>query len=156
MTTGELTRQILIDAHELGMNTGEYSFFAVELLKTSAASNDFSWYKPGDRKNKIAREMYEALMVVAVRVPTSPEYTSYAHKVTKLATDEYGGLFTQDDVNPVLGAFYDCVIMYAHAYNNTMATGGDVRDGRSVVRRLWNSTFANGMIFDANLTHSLV
>lgn len=99
VTTGELTRHLLIEAHELGMGDGSYAFIGIELLKQTGSAGDFSWYKPGDRRNKIAREMYEALMMVAVRVPTSPEYTSYVHKVTKLATEEFGNIANAENVN---------------------------------------------------------
>lgn len=96
---GESTRQMMIDAHGLGMGNGEYVFFGIELLKQSGSSSDFSWYKAGDRKNKIAKEMYEALMMIAVRVPTSPEYTSFVHKVSKISSEEYGKLANVEDVS---------------------------------------------------------
>lgn len=36
--------------------------------------------------------------------------------------------------------------MYTWAYNYTLAIGGDVRDGRTLVRRLWNMSFPNGTV----------
>ena len=89
----------MIEAHSLGMGNGEYAFFGVELLKQSGSASDFSWYKAGDRRNKIAREMYETLMMVAVRVPTSPEYTSFVHRVTKVSSEEFGGISNVDNVS---------------------------------------------------------
>ena len=138
----------MIEAHSLGMGGGEYVFFGIELLKTNKESADFSWYKAGDRKNKIAKEMYESLMIMAIRVPVSPEYTSFVHKVTKLSSEEFGRMANHDDVNPVVAAFYDCVFMYAWAYNYTLAKGGDVTDGRSLIRgALWDRTFPDGILF---------
>lgn len=90
VTTGELTRHMLLEAYDLGMGNGEYAFIGIELLKQTGSAGDFSWYKAGDRRNKIAREMYESLLMVAVRVPTSPEYASFLHKVSKLSSDEFG------------------------------------------------------------------
>ena len=99
VTTGELTRHMLIEAHELGMGNGDYAFFGVELIKQSGSAGDFSWYKPGDRRNKVAREMYESLMMLAVRVPTSPEYTSFVHKVTKISSEEFGGIANHENAS---------------------------------------------------------
>ncbi|KAH9493958.1 Nitrogen permease regulator 2 [Dermatophagoides farinae] len=149
VTNGENTRDIMIEAHSLGMGGGEYVFFGIELLKTNKESADFSWYKAGDRKNKIAKEMYESLMIMAIRVPVSPEYTSFVHKVTKLSSEEFGRMANHDDVNPVVAAFYDCVFMYAWAYNYTLAKGGDVTDGRSLIRgALWDRTFPDALTGD--------
>src|SRR5699024_9112813 len=89
---------MLIEAHELGMGNGDYVFLGVELIKQSGSASDFSWYKPGDRRNKVAREMYESLMMLAVRVPTSAEYTSFVHKVTKISSEEFGGIANHENV----------------------------------------------------------
>jgi len=48
-------------------------------------------------------------------------------------------------VNPIVAAFYDCVLMYAWAFNKTLALGGDPKDGRTLVRRLWSNSFQNGI-----------
>ncbi|OTF73711.1 hypothetical protein BLA29_006236, partial [Euroglyphus maynei] len=141
VTNGEFTRQILLEAHPLGMGNGEYVFFGIELLKDNKGTGDFSWYRAGDRRNKIAKEMFESLMKVAVRVPISSEYTSFVHKVTKLSSEEFGRITSHEDVNPIVAAFYDCVSLYAYAFNYTLAKGGDVTDGRSLIRgALWDRT----------------
>ena len=110
VTPGELTRHILIEAHELGMGNGDYVFFGVELIKQSGSASDFSWYKPGDRRNKVAREMYESLMMLAVRVPVSPEYSSFVHKVTKISSDEFGGIANHENVKvPLVNDYYSLI-----------------------------------------------
>lgn len=52
------------------------------------------------------------------------------------------------EVNPIVAAFYDCVLMYAWAFNKTLALGGDPTDGRTLIRRLWGKSFPNGMPFE--------
>ncbi|XP_054159951.1 atrial natriuretic peptide receptor 3-like [Oppia nitens] len=91
LTLGHFVREILLEAHSLGMGNGEYSFFSIELVKSAGTNGDFSWYQPGDKRNKNAREMFEALMMVAVRVPTSAEYATFTHKVTQKSLEEFGG-----------------------------------------------------------------
>nr|XP_027204126.1 atrial natriuretic peptide receptor 1-like [Dermatophagoides pteronyssinus] len=149
ITNGEHSRNLLLEAHTLGMGNGEYVFFGIELLKDNKGSGDFSWYRAGDRRNKIAKEMFESLMRVAIRVPTSPEYSSFVHKVTKLSSEEFGRLTSHEEVNPIVAAFYDCVSMYAYAFNQTLAKGGDITDGRSLIRgALWDHTIPDSLTGD--------
>ena len=98
VTLGELVRHLLLEAHELGMGNGEYVFFGIELVKSTGTTGDFSWYQPGDKRNKQAREIYESLMMVAVRVPVSAEYTTFTHKVTQMAIDEFSGQIIVEQV----------------------------------------------------------
>lgn len=110
--SGENVRDILLDAYDLGMNTGDYAFVAIELIKNKRAGGDYSWYKLGDRRNKQAREMFESLLMVAVRVPVSNEYNTFVHEVAKKATAEFGVGSSEGDVSLssdlVLNSEYEC------------------------------------------------
>lgn len=87
------------------MGGGDYAFIGVELVKSTASNGDFSWYQPGDKRNKHAREMYESLMMVNVRVPTSPEYTTFTHKVLQKSQDESGGKSIIEQVSYKIDTF---------------------------------------------------
>jgi hypothetical protein len=99
LAAGELVRHLLLTGYDLGMGKGEYTFIGVELIQNKGANGDFSWYQAGDKRNKQAREMYEALLMVAVRVPVSPEYTSFLHKVATRSKDEFDSKVTTEDVS---------------------------------------------------------
>ena len=49
-----------------------------------------------------------------------------------------------------LAAFHDAVIIYAHLVNETLATGGDIMDGRGMMERMKNRdyNFPDGMFDD--------
>jgi len=40
-----------------------------------------------------------------------------------------------------VGAFYDAVLLYAQAVNETLRDGLDPSNGSDVTRRMWNRTF---------------
>ncbi|KAG8224594.1 hypothetical protein J437_LFUL009436 [Ladona fulva] len=44
-------------------------------------------------------------------------------------------------VSTFVTAFYDAVILYALALNETLASKGSVRDGEAITKRMWNKTF---------------
>ncbi|GFU21411.1 atrial natriuretic peptide receptor 1 [Nephila pilipes] len=50
----------------------------------------------------------------------------------------------RNKVNPIVGAFYDCVLLYAYALNKTLSEGGNPMNGRALARQIWNSTIAGG------------
>ena len=88
LMNGELSRNFMLKAFDLGMANGEYAFIGVELMHSSGKANDFSWYKAGDnRNNRKAKKIYESFLSLAVRVPTSAEYALFSSKVLQRATD---------------------------------------------------------------------
>lgn len=44
----------------------------------------------------------------------------------------------------MIGAFYDCVLLYAYSLNKTLSEGGDPMNGRAIARQIWNTTFLGG------------
>ena len=88
LMNGELSRNFMIHAYDLGMSNGEFVFFGVELVKSTGDANDFSWYKAGDRNNRKAKIIYESFFSLAVRVPTSAEYNLFSAKVFERASEE--------------------------------------------------------------------
>ena len=62
-----------------------YVFFGVELIRSGGEANDFSWYKAGDKNNRKAKIAYESFLSLAVRVPTSAEYSLFVAKVVERA-----------------------------------------------------------------------
>lgn len=157
---GELTRNFLVNAYDLDMNNGEYVFIGIELVKSS---NDFSWYKVGDKNNKKAKAIYESYLSLSVRVPTSSEYNIFVSDVFKRANLEFQnininhvsnqanasssshskGLYSQ--INPLVAAFYDCIILYAYAYNRSLSSTDTGMSRNSLVTQyLWNNIFPDG------------
>lgn len=47
-------------------------------------------------------------------------------------------------VNPITAAFYDSILMYGLALNETLNNNEDPRDGRVLARKLLNKTYYNG------------
>lgn len=99
VASGNLLRQILLEGHTLGMGNGEYSFLTIELIKSKATLSESSWYRTGDKRNKDARDMFESLLQVAVRVPTSSRYSNFVHQVIQRSHTQFGKTVTDVDVS---------------------------------------------------------
>uniref|UniRef100_A0A6P7GTR8 Atrial natriuretic peptide receptor 1 n=1 Tax=Diabrotica virgifera virgifera TaxID=50390 RepID=A0A6P7GTR8_DIAVI len=57
--------------------------------------------------------------------------------------DDYNYTISEnEEINFVIGAFYDGVYLLGMALNETLWEDGDIRDGRSITARMWNRTFS--------------
>jgi len=105
-------------------------------------------YKPWENKNDTietnerAKKAYEALLTVTVRPPPdSLEYNRFDQMVKEKALSKFNFTYGDEPVNPFVTAFYDAVILYATALNETLEDGGDIRNGTEITRRMWGKTF---------------
>ncbi|EFN64674.1 Atrial natriuretic peptide receptor A [Camponotus floridanus] len=137
---GTLVRKFMLAAHELEMTRGEWAFLDVEIFHGSYWG-DHDW-EVGDEDDAAARKAYEALLRVSLLQPTSPRFQDFADSVRQRAQSDYNYTFSEgEEVNFFVGAFYDGVYLLGIALNETLAEGGDIRDGISITRRMWDRDF---------------
>ncbi|RUS81233.1 hypothetical protein EGW08_011027, partial [Elysia chlorotica] len=114
----------------------------------SQRSMERPWYRADDtaERNAKARRAYESLMTVTLRKPTGPQYRKFSNSVKERAARMYNYTYEEPEVslfvNSFVGAFYDAVILYALALNETLEAGGSVKDGLNITNRMWNRTFS--------------
>ncbi|XP_005102141.2 atrial natriuretic peptide receptor 3, partial [Aplysia californica] len=104
-------RDIMIKAHELNFDNGEYVFFNIDLF-TSKNSSQKPWLNESDtpERNEKARKAYESLMTVTLRKPTNVKYREFSQQVKKRAEVLYKNFnftYGEDEVNSFVGAFHD-------------------------------------------------
>ncbi|XP_014371532.2 atrial natriuretic peptide receptor 1 isoform X2 [Papilio machaon] len=154
-------REIMLAADELNMvSSGEYVFFNIELFSNLAsASSKEPWKIEGDteERNERARRAYSAVLTVTSPAPEKKEYLEFSDKVKDLAATKYNYTFGKGEmVSTFVAAFYDAVLLYALALNDTLSQSADPRgqlDGSAVIRNMWNRTFqgiTGEVIIDAN------
>ncbi|ESO90424.1 hypothetical protein LOTGIDRAFT_191857, partial [Lottia gigantea] len=161
----DAVRNIMIKAHELNFDNGEYVFFNIDLFSSKNAS-ERPWYRENDteERNDKARKAYDALMTVTLRKPNSPEYRMFSEEVKKRAKTMYNNFtYGEEEVNSFVGAFHDAVLLYSLALNETLEANISISNGSHITQRMWNRTFegitgtvsidANG---DRNADYSLL
>lgn len=157
MMPSNLIRDVLLSVKDLDLDPRQFVFIAVELIKesTSSASNDISWYRLGSRRNADAKALYQSLMIISVRIPISEEFETFASRVVKRAAVSSSRgesrKLTKADVNPIVAAFYDAVLLYASVLNQTLSSASsksgtnDTSHARSnpsnVIHSIWGRKF---------------
>lgn len=105
-------------------------------------------YKPWENRNDTleknlrARRAYEAVLTVTVRPPPdSDDYNSFDAMVKEKAISKFNFSYGDEPVNPIVTAFYDAVILYAIALNETLEAGGSIGNGSEITMRMRGKTF---------------
>ncbi|CAI6345975.1 unnamed protein product [Macrosiphum euphorbiae] len=148
-------REIMLAADELNMiDSGEYVFFNIELELFSSLNNGslMPWYVGNDtaERNERAKNAYSALLTVTAREPNHEAYRNFSVEVKRVAEEKYNYTFGNESVSTFVTAFYDAVLLYGLALNETLARGGNQSDGMAIVKAMWNKTFT-GITGDVNI-----
>ncbi|XP_014255995.1 atrial natriuretic peptide receptor 1 isoform X2 [Cimex lectularius] len=144
-------REILLVAEELNMiDSGEYVFFNIELFNRNLTTKP--WYVPTDtaKRNERAKKAYTALLTVSARTPNSQSYLNFSNEVKSISKRRYNYTFGPEPLSTFVTAFYDAVLLYAIALNETLESGGNQSDGMAIARRMWNRTFT-GITGEVNI-----
>lgn len=128
-------RGLLLCAHELEMNNGEYTFITPNLaLKSSVGSNTseqpreiddkeaksggLDWFVADDEANNAkARQMFESLMVLSVEQPVGDEYNAFVEQTLDLVAQSNPSLkFDRSSIGPVAVALHDSLLLAVEGY----------------------------------------
>ncbi|KPP78305.1 atrial natriuretic peptide receptor 1-like, partial [Scleropages formosus] len=79
--------------------------------------------------------------ILTYREPQNPEYKGFVSNLKADAKRLFN--FTVEDslMNLISGGFYDGIMLYAHALNETMAEVQGIPAGNTVTKRMWNRTY---------------
>ncbi|XP_063832442.1 atrial natriuretic peptide receptor 1-like isoform X3 [Ostrinia nubilalis] len=154
-------REIMLAADDLNMvSSGEYVFFNIELFSNLASASSKEPWKVAndtDERNERARRAYSSVLTVTSPAPEKKEYLEFSDQVKQLAATKYNYTFGKGEVvSTFVAAFYDAVLLYALALNDTLqqanSTSGPL-DGAAVIKNMWNRTFqgiTGEVIIDGN------
>uniref|UniRef100_A0A2M4D186 Putative atrial natriuretic peptide receptor 2 n=1 Tax=Anopheles darlingi TaxID=43151 RepID=A0A2M4D186_ANODA len=144
-------REIMLAAAELNMvNSGEYVFFNIEIFGSMAATKNPPWYSRNDtdERNQKAKEAYTALLQVVAREPEDEEYQQFSNEVKMLTKEKYNYTYADDEpVSTFVTAFYDAVLLYAYALNDSIAMLGEEQalqqpiNGTHLAQLMWGRSF---------------
>ncbi|EDV21316.1 uncharacterized protein TRIADDRAFT_30655 [Trichoplax adhaerens] len=134
-------REIMLNAKDLGLLNGDYAFIAVELnIDSHIGAN--TWMGADNRDNE-ALDAYNGMLNVHLRTPDSPRWKNFTADIRRrVAAPPYNKPLAADaKVDTYAGTLHDAIILYALALNDTLQEGGNITDGLTVTRKMFNRTF---------------
>ncbi|XP_067686991.1 atrial natriuretic peptide receptor 1-like [Haliotis asinina] len=138
-TNAPETREILLVAHRLGYSKGEYVMLVTKGLDRSI---DESYWRYGDDNDEAAKNAYQSCLFFTGEAVSSA-FAAFEQEVKERALRDYGFDYvgTNTSVHFLTASYYDSFVMFGQVLNETVAEGGDPRDGRAFAERLWNRTY---------------
>ncbi|KAM4663333.1 atrial natriuretic peptide receptor 1 [Discoglossus pictus] len=138
-------REIMIHAWRQGLCSGDYVFFYIDVFGASLHGSHFPdpkrpWHR-GDANDANAKEAFKAVMIVTYREPDTPEYREFLHDLRNYTAKIFKYNMQYSLVTLVAAAFYDSVMLYAHAVNETQSKGYSISNASMVTSNMWNRTF---------------
>lgn len=108
--------------------------------------------------NMRAKRAYSALLTLIAKQPDGPEYLDFSDKVKERAATHHNYTFAVDEpVTTFVTAFYDAVLLYAYALNDSIAQNKNMlyepMNGTKVAQLMWARQFkgiTGNVIIDDN------
>lgn len=125
-----------------------------------SATSTLPWYNKNDtdENNERAKRAYTALLTVIAKQPEDKEYLRFSTEVKELAATKYNYTFVADEpVSTFVTAFYDAVLLYAYALNQSITEDSNSlyrpMNGTRMTQLMWNRHFmgiTGNVTIDAN------
>ncbi|EDS31817.1 atrial natriuretic peptide receptor A [Culex quinquefasciatus] len=127
-----------------------------------AATKKPPWFVKNDtdERNQKAKNAYTALLQVVARQPEDEEYRRFSEEVKQLTKANFNYTYAEDEpVSTFVTAFYDAVLLYAYALNDSIALLGEERalqqpiNGTHLAHLMWGKSFkgiTGNVTIDAN------
>ncbi|XP_030637651.1 atrial natriuretic peptide receptor 1 [Chanos chanos] len=137
----DVFRQLMVQFRKAKLPHNEFVFFYIDIFGRSLESHPVQPWARGDSDDEIAKIAYQHVKILTYHEPQNQEYKDFVRDLKADAKTKFN--FTVDDslMNIISGGFYDGLMLYSHALNETMAEAKGIPPGGTVTRRMWNRTF---------------
>uniref|UniRef100_A0A7N8YKA9 Guanylate cyclase n=1 Tax=Mastacembelus armatus TaxID=205130 RepID=A0A7N8YKA9_9TELE len=149
----DILRNLMVQFWKEGVELEEYVFFFIDLFAESLGGRRpvRPWYR-GDQDDYAALHAFRSVKVLTYLEPQNPEYLQFVESLKSDAKKMFNFTIKDSLYNLIAGGFYDAVMLYSQALNETLSEQrgpglGRVQRPRHdiVTRRMWNRTFPGVM-----------
>ncbi|KAM9723793.1 LOW QUALITY PROTEIN: atrial natriuretic peptide receptor 1-like [Menidia menidia] len=146
----DVFRRVMVQFWRAPLPHQQFVFLYIDLFAESLKTQPWS---RGDQDDPDARRAFQSVKILTYREPQNPEYRRFVRELKADAQKLFNYTMEDSLMNIIAGGFYDGVMLYAHALNETLnqnqnqnqnqtqTASGDRPPGREVTARMWNRTF---------------
>ncbi|KAM7382846.1 hypothetical protein PAMP_002547 [Pampus punctatissimus] len=96
--------------------------------------------------------VFDSVKILTYREPQNPEYKAFVKNLKSDARTMFNYTIEDSLMNIIAGGFYDGLMLYTHALNETMSASDGRPPGKVVTRRMWNRTFHVSLLSSQSVT----
>uniref|UniRef100_A0A8D0D6M4 Guanylate cyclase n=1 Tax=Sander lucioperca TaxID=283035 RepID=A0A8D0D6M4_SANLU len=151
----DVFRKLMVEFRQADLPHEQYVFFYIDVFGASLNSKHGQPWARGDKDDAVAREAFQSVKILTYREPQNPEYTEFVKNLKTDARKMFNYTIEDSLMNIIAGGFYDGLMLYTHALNETMSMSAGRPLGKVVTKRMWNRTFHGQVALSLSLSLSL-
>ncbi|XP_056409707.1 atrial natriuretic peptide receptor 2 [Hyla sarda] len=136
----EMLHMIMLQAHKEKLTNGDYVFFYVDVfgesLRSDGIRDAFKPWQSNRSHEEDLKEAFKTVLVISYHEPQNPEYLAFQKNLIHRCKEEFKVELNYSLMNLIAGCFYDGVLLYAQALNETLQEGGNPKDGIRIVQKI--------------------
>uniref|UniRef100_A0A8C4DTD9 Guanylate cyclase n=1 Tax=Dicentrarchus labrax TaxID=13489 RepID=A0A8C4DTD9_DICLA len=137
----DIFRKLMIQFQLADLPHEQYVFFYIDVFGDSLNSKHGQPWARGDEDDAIAKEAFQSVKILTYREPQNPEYREFVNNLKTDALKMFNYTIEDSLMNIISGGFYDGLMLYTQALNETMSMSDGRPPGEVVTKRMWNRTF---------------
>ncbi|MBN3299922.1 ANPRA protein, partial [Amia calva] len=134
-------RQLMVRFRKANMPLDEYAFFYIDVFGSSLDPPPARPWARNDPDDQLAKEAFQAVTIITYSEPQNPEYQEFVRDLRREARRNFSFEIEDSLMNMIAGGFYDGVMLYSLALNESLGHSSDMPPGPSITRRMWNRTY---------------
>ncbi|KAM3910368.1 LOW QUALITY PROTEIN: atrial natriuretic peptide receptor 2 [Leptodactylus fuscus] len=136
----EMFHMIMLQAHKEKLTNGDYVFFYVDVfgdsLRPDGSRDAFKPWQSNQTHQEELKEAFKTVLVISYHEPQNLGYRTFQENLIQRCKEEFKVELNYSLMNLIAGCFYDGVLLYAHALNETLQEGGSPKDGIRIVQKI--------------------
>uniref|UniRef100_A0AAR2JPN4 Guanylate cyclase n=1 Tax=Pygocentrus nattereri TaxID=42514 RepID=A0AAR2JPN4_PYGNA len=139
--SSEIFRQLMVQFQKARLPQKEFVFIYIDMFGHTLASHPARPWARDDSDDDLAKKAYQSVKILTYREPQNPEYKDFVADLKAGAKKMFN--FTVEDslMNIISGGFYDGLMLYVHALNESLAESHGRPSSESITKRMWNRTY---------------
>ncbi|XP_029306918.1 LOW QUALITY PROTEIN: atrial natriuretic peptide receptor 1-like [Cottoperca gobio] len=137
----DIFRKLMVEFRQADLPHEQYVFFYIDVFGDSLKSTHGQPWARGDEDDAVARDAFQSVKILTYREPQNPEYRAFVNNLKTDARNMFNYTIEDSLMNIIAGGFYDGLMLYTHALNETMSLSAGRPPGKVVTQKMWNRTF---------------
>ncbi|KAM8870439.1 atrial natriuretic peptide receptor 1 isoform 6-T6 [Spinachia spinachia] len=137
----DVFRRLMVEFRRADLPHEQYVFFYIDVFGGSLDAGHKRPWARGDQDDAVAKEAFQSVKILTYREPENPEYRQFVQNLKTDAERSFNFTIKDSLMNIIAGGFYDGVMLFTRALNETMSVSAKRPPGKVVTKRMWNRTF---------------